>query len=350
MVAPEDSPAPTMDVVLSGNGVWERHAGVSLEELRRLRAGQAEGQWLWLDVNGLGDPGVLAAVGELFGFHRLSMEDSVNLHQRPKTERYEHYQYVVVQQPSLVEGEVDFEQVSLFLCKDAVVTLQAYRVSQLAVLVERLERGAPRLINSRADYLAYAALDALVDQIFPILEHFDEQIETIEEQILTRRGTVGVGAIHELRGQVMIFRRILWNLTLVPEQLIQVEEDLLQADTRPYLRDVQDHAVRALGLSEQQREACSALLELHNSVNTAQLNEIMKVLTIISTLFIPLTFIVGVYGMNFDGDESPWNMPELRWKFGYLFAWGLMLATAGGMFWMFRRRGWIGGKKHRRRR
>ncbi len=343
LVAPEGSPHPVIDVVVSGTGGWSLHEDVTVAALRTLHEDRPPGTWLWLDVNGLGAAGVIADIGEMFGFHKLSLEDALNLHQRPKTERYDSYQYLVLQQPYLLDGELDFEQVSLFWGRDTVVTLQAYRDSQLLPLRERLERGAPRLMNSRADYMAYAALDVLVDGVFPVLEAMDDRIEMLEETLLTRRRDGMVAQIHALRGEVNLLRRVLWNQTLMAEQVAAIESDLLQEDTRPYLRDVQDHACRALGLAEQQREACAALYELHASVATTQLNEIMKVLTVISTLFIPLTFIVGVYGMNFRPEAGPLNMPELTWRYGYLFVWALMVSSVLGMLWMFRRRGWLGG-------
>jgi len=339
LVAPEDSPKPVLDVVLAGNGEKHEVRNVDVAALRRLRREQGADQWIWLDVNGLGDTSVIAAIGELFGFHRLSLEDALHLRQRPKADTYDFYQYLVLQVPYWGDEELAFEQVSVFVGKDFVVTMQAGEVNRLEMLRERLKRKNGRLVGSRSDYLAYAVLDVLVDQVFPVLESLDERMDVLEERLLSEGNRIRATSIHRVRADVTILRRMLWGQAMLLQGLNGPGADWVQRDTRPYMRDVQDHAERALGLAEQQREGCAGLLELLHSVNSSQLNEIIKVLTIISTIFIPLTFIVGVYGMNFE------NMPELRWPFGYLFVWGLMCGCAGAMVWMFRHRGWIGGQK-----
>jgi len=339
LVAPEGSPKPVLDLVLAGDGKIQEVRNTDIATLRDLRAAQGLDRWIWLDVNGLGDTGVIAEIGEIFGFHRLSLEDALHLRQRPKADTYDTYQYLVLQVPYWEEEALAFEQVSVFVGKDYVITLQAGEVNRLEMLHERLKRINGRLVFSRSDYLAYAVLDVLVDMVFPVLESIDERMDDLEERLLSDGGGFRAAAIHGVRADVTLMRRMLWGQAMLLQGVNGPGTDWLQKDTRPYLRDVQDHAERALGLAEQQREGCAALLELLHSVNGSQLNEIMKVLTIISTIFIPLTFIVGVYGMNFE------NMPELKWPFGYLFAWGLMCGSAGAMVWMFRRRGWIGGQK-----
>lgn len=349
LVAPEGSPRPRMDVLMSGNGDWSLKREIDLEDLKATRASQPEDQWIWLDVNGLGDAELIAEVGQLFRLHRLSLEDALHLGQRPKTESYEDFQYTVLQVPYLHEGELGFEQVSLFMGRDYLVTLQADPASELEGLYARFKRGAPRMIHSKVDYLTYAALDMLVDQGFPLLEEYDRRIEILEEKLLSRETRSIIEDIHELRGDLMVLRRVLWNQAKVPDVLIKMAQDWLEEGTRPYLRDVQDHAHQTLGLADQLREASTALYDLQHSVNSNQLNEVMKVLTILSTLFLPLTFIVGVYGMNFDGEASPWNMPELDWRYGYPFAWGLMLFSVGMMLWMFRRLGWIGRREWKKK-
>ena len=337
LLPPEGSPEPVIDVVISGDNTRTLHENVSVPEVKRLYEGLGDQQWIWVDVNGLADVEVISGLGEVFGFHRLSLEDALHLRQRPKADPYEGYQYLVVQVPYFQEEVLDFEQVSLFVGKRFLVSMQAYRVNQLEALYKRIGRKGGRLIHSRTDYLAYAALDVLVDQVFPVLARLDEGVDALEDQLLTAAGRDRVAEIHRLRGDVTSLRRMLWNQVLLLQHLMGPGPDWIQKETRPYFRDVLDHAERALGLSEQQRETCSGLFELHNSVNSAQMNEIIKVLTIISTIFIPLTFIAGIYGMNFE------NMPELKWAGGYVFAWGLMFLCAGGMVVMFHRRGWIGG-------
>jgi magnesium transporter len=352
LVAPAGSPPPRLDVLVSGNGKWTLHREVALADVKGFKEGCSESEWIWVDVNGLGNAGLIADIGELFGLHRLGLEDAMNLHQRPKTEAYDDVQYTVLQVPYIQGDELEFEQVSIFLGQGFLVTFQANPESKLSGIYQRFEQGAGRLTNSRVDYLFYAVMDALVDHSFPVLEYFDEREEDLEEQVFSSRSRDVIEDIHDVRKEIMVLRRVLWNQSLVPDYLIKMQQGWLADDTKPYLRDVQDHAHRALGLVEQLREASTGLFDLQNSMNSAQLNEVMKVLTIISTVFIPLTFIVGVYGMNFNPEVSRLNMPELNWKFGYVYAWCLMTLSGTGMVWMFRKKGWIGsqaGKRRKRR-
>lgn len=348
LFAPEDSPAPRIDVVISGDKKWAMHTEVSLSALAELKMGLQENQWIWVDVNGLGDAHLIAEIGYLFELHRLAMEDVMNLHQHPNTISYDEIQFTVLQVPEWVDEELEFEQVGLFLGPQFLLSFQAESVSQLNGVVERLEKGAPRLMQSRVDYLFYVAIDLLMDQSFPILDYFDERNEEIEGQLLSGETESRSNEIHQLRREIMILRRILLNQSLVPDQLIRLHQDWLEKDTLPYFRDVKDHALRALGLADQLRESTTALFDLQRAVSSDQLNEVIKVLTIISTVFIPLTFIAGIYGMNFNPEASALNMPELQWKYGYPYVLVLMGFIGIAMLCFFWRLGWIGrgtGKK-----
>ncbi len=345
LIAPEGSPPPVMDVVVSGNGTHLFHENVDLAKVADLRASLGPDQWMWVDVNGLGDVEFIAGLGDLFGFHRLSLEDALNFHQRPKVDVYDEVYYLVLQVPFHVEDDLEFEQISIFVGEGYLVSLQAYETKRLTAIRERIVHGSGRLAKGGTDYLTYVALDILVDQVFPVLAWIDETMDVLESRLLEGPSKDQIADIHFLKSQVTRLRRMLWDQGLLLQSFPGMEEDWVREETRPYLRDVRDHAGRALGLAEQQREACAGLFELHHSVVGAQLNEIIKILTIISTIFIPLTFIVGVYGMNFDPEKSAWNMPELGWKYGYLFSWALMISCAWGMMALFRRRGWIGTKK-----
>lgn len=342
LIAPEGSPPPRMDVLISGDGGWQLEREVSLEQVKAQKDSLAEGQWLWLDVNGLGDAHLIAEIGSLFGLHRLALEDVMNLHQHPNTTGYEEVQFTVLQVPEIVDGELEFEQVGLFLGPRFLITFQAESVSQLAGVIERFEKGSPRLLNSKVDYLFYVAIDLLVDQGFPVLDVFDARAEVIEGSLLSDDRISASGDIHQLRREAMILRRVLVGQSLVPDQLIRLSQDWLEHDTLPYFRDVKDHAMRALGMAEQLRETSTALFDLQRAVSGDRLNEVIKVLTIISTVFIPLSFIAGVYGMNFNGEASSLNMPELQWKFGYLYVWVLMFCVGSVMLSFFWRLGWIG--------
>ncbi|MGA0368893.1 MAG: magnesium/cobalt transporter CorA [Kiritimatiellia bacterium] len=342
LISPEDSPPPRMDLLISGDGTWTFEASVNLETVDARKKGLKPGQWIWLDVNGLGDAQLIADLGVMFGLHRLALEDVMNLHQHPNTTSYEEIQFTVLQVPELVEEELDFEQVGLFLGPRFLVTFQAESASQLRGVIDRFQKGASRLMQSQVDYLFYVAMDLLVDQSFPVLDFFDAQAEDLEGRLLSGEMGSRSNEIHNLRREIMILRRILLNQSLVPDQLIRLSQDWLAEDTLPYFRDVKDHAMRALGLAEQLRETSTALFDLQRAVSSDKLNEVIKVLTIISTVFIPLTFIAGIYGMNFDPEAGPMNMPELNWKFGYPYVWILMSLTATAMMCFFWRLGWIG--------
>ena len=342
LIEPENSPAPRLDVLISGDGKWSFDASVSLQTLQEKKDGLAEGQWIWLDVNGLGDAQVISEIGVMFGLHRLAMEDVMNLHQHPNTTSYEDVQFTVLQVPKLEDEELDFEQVGLFLGPRFLVTLQADAASQLQGMNDRFEKGAPRLLSSQVDYLFYVAMDILVDQCFPVLDFFDEQAEDLEGRLLDGDSGSHSNEIHHLRLEIMVLRRILLNQSLVPDQLIRLRQDWLALDTLPYFRDVKDHALRALGMADQLRDTSTALFDLQRAVSSDQLNEVIKVLTIISTVFIPLTFIAGIYGMNFNPEVSRWNMPELNWRFGYPYVLLIMGLTGILMVSFFWRLGWIG--------
>jgi magnesium transporter len=341
LVAPEGSPPPRLDVMIWSDSEVSVHLKQNVEEVRRLRKAMKEGQRFWLDVNGLGDAEVIAELGELFGLHRLSVEDAMNLHQPPNAQSYGEELFTVLQIPELEDGEVDFEQVTLWLSKNELITMQAKEASALRKLNDRFDARAPRLMQSGVDYLFYVAMDVLVDAGFEVLDAMDEQMEAIEADLLESDKPVPIGRIHEARQEVMILRRVLWSQARVTDQLLKTLQDAFKADTLPYLRDVQDHANRALDLADHLRESSVALFDLHRSRAGAQLNEVMKLLTIISTVFIPLTFVVGIYGMNFNPEASPYNLPELDWYYGYPFAWGVMLLSVILMLILFRRKGWL---------
>jgi magnesium transporter len=209
---------------------------------------------------------------------------------------------------------------------------------------ERLRRAGSGLRERGVDYLAYALIDALVDSYFPILESYGEMIEVLEEQVIARPEPARVARIHRLRRELLEIRRALWPQREVLSALLREDTPCIAPGTRVFLRDCADHTAQLLDMVEIHREVTSGLLDLHLSSLSTRMNEIMQVLTIIATIFIPLGFIAGVWGMNFDPGASPFNMPELEWRFGYPFALGLMLAVALGMLAYFWRKGWLGGR------
>jgi len=301
----------------------------------------------WVNVEGLADAVILRRLAEIFRLHPLVREDVVNLHQRPKVEPYDDQLFVVTRMMSLgVQGdEVESEQLSIVLGASFVVTFQDRPPGDvLDPARERIRAGAP-IRRSGPDHLAYALIDAVVDHYFPVLEHYGERLEALEEEVTARPGDDSLRKIHQAKHDLLLLRRAAWAQRDALAELSRDSLPLVSAPTRVYLRDCYDHSVQVIDLLETFREMASALLEIHVSMLSNRLNEVMKVLTIFSTLFIPLTFITSLYGMNFSPAASHWNMPELLWPYGYPFVLGLMLAVAALTFGYIYRKGWIGTRE-----
>ncbi len=312
------------------SGVFEKKAP-TVEEIAALRRGSAV---VWVDVTGVGDVAVLRALGEEFGLHRLALEDVVNVHQRAKVEDYGDHAFVVLRMVDTTHT-TETEQFSIFVGENFVLTFQERPGDCFAMVRHRLHDAAGQLQRRGSDYLAYALLDAVVDAYFPELEALDGRLEAIELEILDGKSTNAVPDLHAVRRCLLELRRAVWPLREVTSTLVRGEPRHFSRDVTPYLRDVHDHVVQLLDLLENYREMTSSLLDLHLSSVNHRLNEVMKLLTVISTIFIPLTFVAGVYGMNFD-----W-MPELRVWWGYPLCLGVMLVTGLCMLRWFKKRGWV---------
>jgi magnesium transporter len=297
----------------------------------------------WIDVQGLGDLEIMRAVGRHFRLHPLVLADIVQADQRPKVEAYEEHLFIVVRMPH--QGEALWtEQLSLVVGRDFVLTFQERPGDCFDPVRARLRQEPSRMRTLGADYLAYALLDALIDSCFPVLEHFGEALDNLERGVVEQPDPGLVLRIHTLKRDFLELRRALWPMREIMSHLLRDDTPFIGAATRVYLRDCADHVFQLMDMLEIDRELASGLMDLHLSSVSLRANEIMKVLTIIATIFIPLGFIAGVYGMNFKPEVSPWNMPELSWYFGYPFALGLMLALALGLLAYFWRKGWIGGR------
>ena len=294
----------------------------------------------WVDVQGLGDAETITRLGQILQLHPLALEDAVNTHQRPKVEDYGQFLFIVVRM--IVPGQrLDTEQVSLFLGKDFVVTFQERPGDCLDPIRKRLRQAKGRVRNAGADYLAYALLDAVVDAYFPAMEQYGEWLDSLDAEISAQPGSDVVVRVHQMRNDLLMLRRAIWPFRDDIGTLVREPNPLVSEETRVFLRDCYDHTVQIIDLVETSREMCSDLRDYYLSTVNNRMSEVMKVLTIMATIFIPLGFIAGVYGMNFDPEASGWNMPELGWSFGYPFALGLMAAVAGGQLWYFWRRGWL---------
>ncbi|MGH8742320.1 MAG: magnesium/cobalt transporter CorA, partial [Burkholderiales bacterium] len=282
--------------------------------------------------------------GERYGLHPLTIADVVNAHQRPKLESHDDHLFIVLRLPDRTEGLVT-EQLSILLGRDFVLTFQERPGDCFDPVRERLRRPESPMRGRGVDYLAYALIDALVDSYFPLLESYGEQLEALEEQVIARPEPARVVQIQRLRRELLEVRRALWPQREVLNALLREDTPCIAPGTRLFLRDCADHTAQLLDMVEIHREVTSGLLDLHLSSVSTRMNEIMKVLTIIATIFMPLSVIASIFGMNFNTETSPWNMPELDWYFGYPFALLLMALVAAGMLVMFWRKGWLGGDR-----
>lgn len=306
-----------------------------------LQATTAPGEVLWIDVTGVGDRAIFEGLGARFGLHPLALEDVVHLHQRPKAEDYGSHAYVVLQMPAPA-GELLFEQVSLFVGPSFVITVQEREGDCLDPVRARLREGRGRVRGAGADYLAYTLIDTLIDSFFPIVEGLNTRLEALEEEVARGRGDQAVRELQPIRHELHALRRALASTREAVGLLIRGDVGPIADETRLFLRDCQDHTAQLLDAIEACRELSADLIDLHLSSASHQLNEVMKVLTLISTIFIPMSFVTGLYGMNFDPEASPWNMPELAWRWGYPAALGGMGLLALSFLLFFYRRGWLG--------
>ncbi len=298
---------------------------------------------VWINVDGLGDEKILRRLGELFKLHPLAVEDVVHTHQRAKVEEFDTHQFIVAR---MVFNGPETEQLSIFLGRNFLLTFQEKPGGDSFDPVrQRLRQGHGRSRRCGPDYLAYALFDALIDGYFPVLETIGEQLDTLEDEVLNKPVRATIGAIHELKRQLITLRRAIWPLREAANALIRDESGFITPETRPFLRDCYDHTVQLIDLTENHRDLASELSDLYLSSAGHRMNEVMKVLTIITTLFMPLTFIAGIYGMNFNPEASPWNMPELNWIWGYPFSLALMAVVTLGMLVFFWRKGWLERKK-----
>ncbi|MCR9295123.1 MAG: magnesium/cobalt transporter CorA [bacterium] len=312
-----------------------------MDDIAKLRGKQ---RVLWLHIEGLGDARIIHQLGELFSLHMLALEDVVNLHQQVKVEDYGDHLFLIGRLANDSEhGHT--EQISLFLGKDFLITFQEQSSDWLDPVRKRLADANSQLRLRGADFLAYALLDTLIDGYFPLLEHYGEQLDALEDLITEDPPRSIMHRIHDVRAVLRSLRRVIWSHRDSIARLLHDPNPLVTNETRTFLRDCFDHTIQLVDVLEIYRETCTDIRDVYLSSISNRLNEIMTVLTIIATIFIPLSFIAGLYGMNFNTDASPWNMPELNWFFGYPFALGLMLAVATGLLLYFNARGWLFRKR-----
>lgn len=293
----------------------------------------------WVDVDGVHDVELVTRIAERFGLHPLAIEDICNPSSRPKTEEYGSFVLLIIKHLSIqeVDGRLEImpEQISIALGKDFVLTFQELPGDSFTPVRARLCEGRGRLRSHGADYLAYALLDATVDRYFEVLERLVGAVEDLEQEVLLGSPKDLPQRCHRLRQQHGIVRKQLIPLVEAVAALQRGGGGLVQAETQLFLRDVRDHLAQLTDQVENSRDVLVALLDTWAALDSQRQGEINKILTIVATVFLPLTFIVGVYGQNFD------NMPELHWKYGYFIVWGLMFGIAGGLRLYFKFRRWI---------
>ncbi|QQS34935.1 MAG: magnesium/cobalt transporter CorA [Ignavibacteriales bacterium] len=297
----------------------------------------------WINISGIHDIAAIEKIGVIFNLHPLVLEDIVNVNQSPKIEDYDHYLFIVTKMIDYDKKQecIKIEQVSFILGKNYLLTFQEDAYDVFDFLRVRIRENKGRVRKSGEDYLLYRLLDALTDNYMLVLEHLDEKIESIEDNLLDNPDQNVLESIHELRKDLMKIRRAAAPLREIIYSLEKEPKEMIHKSTLLFLRDLNDHVKQVMESLENYREIINGMHEIYISNSSFKLNQVVKVLTIISTIFIPLTFIVGIYGMNFNTNAGPLNMPELNWKYGYVFVMFLMVIIAVGLFIVFRKKKWF---------
>ena len=291
----------------------------------------------WINIDGLHQVDIIEKLGAHFVLHPLLQEDVVNTHQRPKFDEFEDHLFIVLRMFFFneEENELDGEQISLIVGSNFVISFQERQGDVFDQVRERLRNGKGRIRKKGSDYLAYSLIDAIVDSYYNILEGLGENIESLQEQMVSEPKQEDLQIIQHLKRDMLFFRKSVWPLREVISALAKSESILIKEDVLVYLRDVYDHVIQAIDTIETFRDMLAAMLDIYLSSVSNRMNEVMKVLTIIATIFIPMTFLAGIYGMNFK------NMPELEWRYAYLFFWIIVVVVLVAMVAWFKRKKWI---------
>ncbi len=293
----------------------------------------------WLNVSGLGNLEILQNVTAMFKLNTLAMEDVINVHQRPKVEEYDDIFFAVANEPDIINKELTMQQISMFWGTNFVLTFQEHESDCYDPLFTRIKHGGSKQRLIQPDYMAYAILDAVIDNFFPILELYGTQLDEIEEAAIDNPTTNIIRHIHGFKHDLHMLRRAAWALR---EAMASFRElaTVSNSDLRFFVRDCEDHTIQLIDILESYRERTSGLMDIYLSSVNNRTNRIMKVLTIVAATFMPIGVLAGIYGMNFDRSK-PWNMPELSWKYGYEYFWCLAILIASSMLITFWRKGWF---------
>ncbi|MBC8473623.1 MAG: magnesium/cobalt transporter CorA [Candidatus Omnitrophica bacterium] len=329
-----------ISIIDYGEDSFKERQGVKVEECFAFKDTPTV---TWINVDGIHQVDIIEKLGKQFDIHPLVLEDIVNTSQRPKMEDFESYIFIVLKMLycDQRDNEIKPEQVSLILGPNFVISFQEKEGDVFDSIRERIRNSKGRIRKMASDYLAYSLMDAIVDNYFVILERIGERIEGMEEELVKNSTPRTLQAIHNLKGDTIFLRKSVWPLREVIGSLEREESPLIKDTTDIFLRDLYDHTIQVIDNIETSRDMVAGMVDIYLSSISNKMNEIMKVLTIIATIFIPITFIAGIYGMNFNPEVSRWNMPELNWRFGYLFAWGVILFVVLVMLAYFRRKKWL---------
>jgi magnesium transporter len=291
----------------------------------------------WINIDGLHDIDLIESVGRQFGIHPLTQEDIVTIGQRPKAEEFDDYVYIVIKMLSYRDDmdQVKSEQISIVLGSNFLITFQETSGDVLAPVRERIEKGKGRIRKAGSDYLAYALIDAVVDHYFLVLETFGEKIEDLEAELLSDPTPKSLQHLYAMKRNVIFFRKQVWPIRELLNRLIKEETPLIDESVDVFLNDVYDHTIQVIDTIESFRDLMAGLLDIYLSTISNRMNEVMKMLTIMATIFIPLTFIAGIYGMNFE------YMPELKWRWAYPALWGAFISIFLGMLAWFKYKKWL---------
>jgi magnesium transporter len=338
LTVPDGAPPPQIDMIC-----YSEHKLVEMkvDDVDQIAQQRGKLPVTWVNVDGVGDAATIARIGELFGLHRLTLEDVIHVHQRAKVEYFADYIFVVMRMFT-IGTQLETEQLGIVVGKDFVLSFQEGKPGDVLEPVrERLRRGRGTLRKAGPDYLAYAFVDAVTDCYFPLLSSYADRLDGLEDEVLGQSYLDVIWRIHGIKRDLLtLYNSILPQRDLV-QSLMRDPTELVTEDSRLHLRDVADHTGQVLDLLNSYREMAQALIEIHLNIASNRMNEVMQVLTLVSVIFIPLTFIAGVYGMNFDPDSSPYNMPELKARWGYPITLVAMVVMVTAMLYYFRRRGWL---------
>jgi magnesium transporter len=297
----------------------------------------------WIDIDSLHDTSKIEKLGECFELHSFIQEDIVDTGQRPKLEDFGKHLFIVLKMLTYdeINNEILSEQVSLVIGQNFLFSFQEKEGDVFDGVRDRIKNAKGKIRKLGPDYLAYALLDAIIDNYFIILEKIGDRIENMENELINDPKKEILNAIHKVKRDTIVLRKSVWPLRELIANLQRGESEIIRESTNIYFRNVYDHTIQVIDTIETFRDMASGMLDIYLSSLSNKMNEVMKVLTIIATIFIPTTFIAGIYGMNFNPESSPWNMPELNWKYGYISVWAVIILMIGGMLIYFRRKKWL---------